>query len=103
MSRSEELSGVFGGFPCPASSSAMRTSSALFCATNSLTRAVSPLICRSSSSTSGFTSSASESTFSGDICGLAVDAIHHAIHEIADLSTYCCCQDGILFRKSTGR
>jgi outer membrane immunogenic protein len=29
----------------------------LFCATNSLTRAVSPLICRSSSSTSGFGSS----------------------------------------------
>jgi hypothetical protein len=24
-----------------------------------------------------------------------------AIHENADLSTYCCCQDGIIFRKST--
>jgi hypothetical protein len=45
----------------------MRTSSALFWATNSLTRAASPLICCSSSSTSGFTSSAGESTFSGDM------------------------------------
>src|SRR5271170_7153434 len=41
----EELSGVFGGLPCSASSSAMRASSALFCMTNSSTRAVSPLIC----------------------------------------------------------
>jgi hypothetical protein len=37
------------------------------------------------------------------LLGLAVDTTHHAIHEIADLSTYCCYQDGILFRKSTGR
>jgi hypothetical protein len=59
------LSGVFGGLPRSASSSAMRASSALFCATSSSTRAVSPLICRSRPSTSGFTSSASESIFSG--------------------------------------
>jgi hypothetical protein len=64
---SEELSGVFGGLPCSASSSAMRASSALFCATNSSMRAVSPPICRSSSSTSAFTSSASESIFSGSM------------------------------------
>jgi hypothetical protein len=33
----------------------------------------------------------------------SVPAFECGQHEIADLSTYCCCEDGILFRKSTGR
>jgi hypothetical protein len=46
----------------------------LFCASSSLTRTVSPLFCRSNSSTSGFTSSASESIFSGGMRKL--NALH---------------------------
>jgi hypothetical protein len=51
----------------------------LRCATNSSTRAVSPLICRSSPGTSGFSSSAGKSIFSGGMKRLAWKISTHYI------------------------